>query len=375
MENLRVRGDDDMEPSHVVILVIVALVLLPYIISRLGNKAEDAISNAIARKKNADKPQRTEKLADLYRNSDTMHNVPNDSSYGTTNPTAHSTQNDVPIMQFPTQEVKAESQAVSPPQQGLHEVLHRLNNAKGHSEYASAVGELEKLAEKDEVAAQKLQELSAVIMENGVFVCRVCSERQQANRTKCARCGIIFRIVEACEVEKEQEATNEDRSPCLSCGRDLLPGDTFCRGCGTNIPIAVEQVLEPMAGEDKNVCAKCGRELLRDDAFCRGCGEEVKVAAEREPDKVLNEDKELCSDCGRELLPGDVFCRGCGTTAHEDTSCAPRNQSHPVQQNDFSVAPVTKRPRKYCAKCGLEFHYRDTACVICSGRLSERAGG
>jgi len=50
---------------------------------------------------------------------------------------------------------------------------------------------------------------------------------------------------------------------CPTCGRAPLPGDLYCRGCGTN--------LAP-------VCLECGQTVALTDRFCVSCGFELVLA-------------------------------------------------------------------------------------------------
>lgn len=58
-------------------------------------------------------------------------------------------------------------------------------------------------------------------------------------------------------------------------------------------------------------CSGCGRELLPDEMFCAGCGTRRPEPSRAEPD-IANQ-KVFCSGCGRELPPDEDFCCVCGT--------------------------------------------------------------
>lgn len=58
-------------------------------------------------------------------------------------------------------------------------------------------------------------------------------------------------------------------------------------------------------------CSGCGRELLPDEMFCAGCGTRRPEPSRAEPDHA--EQKVFCSGCGRELPPDEDFCCACGT--------------------------------------------------------------
>ena len=60
----------------------------------------------------------------------------------------------------------------------------------------------------------------------------------------------------------------------------------------------------------KITCSVCGRELLPDEMFCAGCGTRRPEPSRAEPD-VANQ-KVFCSGCGRELPPDENFCCVCG---------------------------------------------------------------
>lgn len=58
-------------------------------------------------------------------------------------------------------------------------------------------------------------------------------------------------------------------------------------------------------------CSGCGRELLPDEMFCAGCGTRRPEPSRAEPDTANQ--KIFCSGCGRELPPDEDFCCVCGT--------------------------------------------------------------
>lgn len=58
-------------------------------------------------------------------------------------------------------------------------------------------------------------------------------------------------------------------------------------------------------------CSGCGRELLPDEMFCAGCGTRRPEPSRAEPDTANQ--KVFCSGCGRELPPDEDFCCVCGT--------------------------------------------------------------
>lgn len=57
---------------------------------------------------------------------------------------------------------------------------------------------------------------------------------------------------------------------CVNCGRELLPDEVFCAGCGTRRPEPSQ--AEPGDAEQKVFCSGCGRELPPDEDFCCVCG-------------------------------------------------------------------------------------------------------
>ena len=61
----------------------------------------------------------------------------------------------------------------------------------------------------------------------------------------------------------------------------------------------------------KVICSGCGRELLPDEMFCAGCGSRRPEPPQTEPDTA--DQKVFCSGCGRELPPDEDFCCVCGT--------------------------------------------------------------
>lgn len=61
----------------------------------------------------------------------------------------------------------------------------------------------------------------------------------------------------------------------------------------------------------KVFCPNCGRELLPDEMFCAGCGTRRPEPSRAEPDTANQ--KVFCSGCGRELPPDEDFCGICGT--------------------------------------------------------------
>lgn len=61
----------------------------------------------------------------------------------------------------------------------------------------------------------------------------------------------------------------------------------------------------------KVICSGCGRELLPDEVFCAGCGTRRPEPSRAEPDAANQ--KVFCSGCGRELSPDEDFCCACGT--------------------------------------------------------------
>lgn len=57
---------------------------------------------------------------------------------------------------------------------------------------------------------------------------------------------------------------------CSGCGRELLPDEMFCAGCGTRRPEPSR--AEPDTANQKVFCSGCGRELSLDEDFCCVCG-------------------------------------------------------------------------------------------------------
>ena len=81
---------------------------------------------------------------------------------------------------------------------------------------------------------------------------------------------------------------------CTSCGRELVEGMKFCKGCGKPVAEMRESQLS---------CPDCGRPLPPGTKFCRSCGKQMAAGASG---------SHACTSCGKELLDGMKFCRGCG---------------------------------------------------------------
>ena len=76
---------------------------------------------------------------------------------------------------------------------------------------------------------------------------------------------------------------------CSGCGRELLPDEVFCAGCGTRRPEPSR--AEPDAANQKVFCSGCGRELSPDEDFCCACGTKrpvIKESGYTEQDDYIN---------------------------------------------------------------------------------------
>lgn len=73
----------------------------------------------------------------------------------------------------------------------------------------------------------------------------------------------------------------------------------------------VYQGVGAFGAAQKVICINCGRELLPDEMFCAGCGTRRPEPSRAEPDTANQ--KVFCSGCGRELPPDEDFCCVCGT--------------------------------------------------------------
>jgi ribosomal protein L40E len=66
-------------------------------------------------------------------------------------------------------------------------------------------------------------------------------------------------------------------------------------------------------GESMIICKKCGTENKNGDSFCKGCGSNL---LEQKSDEALSLPKDdavvVCKKCGSKPQRGDLFCRGCG---------------------------------------------------------------
>lgn len=73
----------------------------------------------------------------------------------------------------------------------------------------------------------------------------------------------------------------------------------------------IYQGVGAFGAAQKVICSGCGRELLPDEMFCAGCGTRRPEPSRAEPDTANQ--KVFCSGCGRELPPDEDFCCVCGT--------------------------------------------------------------
>ena len=73
----------------------------------------------------------------------------------------------------------------------------------------------------------------------------------------------------------------------------------------------IYQGVGAFGAAQKVICINCGRELLPDETFCAGCGTRRPEPSRAEPDTANQ--KVFCSGCGRELPPDEDFCCVCGT--------------------------------------------------------------
>lgn len=73
----------------------------------------------------------------------------------------------------------------------------------------------------------------------------------------------------------------------------------------------IYQGVGAFGAAQKVICINCGRELLPDEMFCAGCGTRRPEPSRAEPDTANQ--KVFCSGCGRELPPDEDFCCVCGT--------------------------------------------------------------
>jgi uncharacterized protein YecT (DUF1311 family) len=66
-------------------------------------------------------------------------------------------------------------------------------------------------------------------------------------------------------------------------------------------------------GESMIVCKKCGTENKNGDSFCKGCGSNLLEQKQDEALPLPQDDSiAVCQKCGTKPQSGDLFCRGCG---------------------------------------------------------------
>jgi uncharacterized membrane protein YvbJ len=71
------------------------------------------------------------------------------------------------------------------------------------------------------------------------------------------------------EAEFREQSINETPR-CLSCGREVPEGATFCPYCGATVPTR-PQARTP----EESFCAECGARLREGARFCAKCGQRV----------------------------------------------------------------------------------------------------
>lgn len=75
-------------------------------------------------------------------------------------------------------------------------------------------------------------------------------------------------------------------SYCEECGQGLFKDSKFCPGCGRDLSVPIEEVIEEKTVEEEAVeeealkCESCGEELREEHMFCPNCGEAVNKTEE-----------------------------------------------------------------------------------------------
>lgn len=158
----------------------------------------------------------------------------------------------------------------------------------------------------------------------------------------------------------------EGGNPCPQCGKIILTGKKFCKGCGYKIPqdaaapstvassnttadaannessgIATKLMAAATAGRANKavtakgnvngiVCEVCGLVSDYTKEYCADCGTKLKNV-------------KICANCGANIIEGKAFCADCGTSV--------------------SV-------RNLCKKCGAEIWGRKTYCACCGEKVN-----
>lgn len=77
---------------------------------------------------------------------------------------------------------------------------------------------------------------------------------------------------------------------CPGCGRTVVPGGKFCRGCGR--PLVQDAVQAPQTASARPVCGYCATPLVQDAHFCHQCGTTTAgKAPAKEPQADAKEDR------------------------------------------------------------------------------------
>jgi uncharacterized protein YecT (DUF1311 family) len=72
-------------------------------------------------------------------------------------------------------------------------------------------------------------------------------------------------------------------------------------------------------GESMIICKKCGTENKNGDSFCKGCGSNLLEQKHDEALPLPQDDSiAVCQECGTKPQSGDSFCRGCGGSLVEN---------------------------------------------------------
>lgn len=135
---------------------------------------------------------------------------------------------------------------------------------------------------------------------------------------------------------QQEEVEQEQKNVCPNCGKEIVPGQLFCTGCGASL----KNTEQPVVEEKTKLCPYCHSPIKEGQKFCVSCGQKLDTA----PANVKKTVK-VCPNCGLEIDGLKDKCDICGT---------PLNQS----VNQGNVCPKCGRPVKpgqlFCTGCGTK---------------------
>lgn len=162
---------------------------------------------------------------------------------------------------------------------------------------------------------------------------------------------------------------------CSKCGREALPQQKFCSGCGSRLP----EAPPPTETGQPASCGACGSVLTRGAKFCSGCGQPVGASRLSAPGPGLTHG---CRACGSALVPGARFCSVCGVPVAAPASASAVVPVSQIREDAVSatVEPWWSPPAFNAVPppppaSGQAFHFRSSPATVLSGAAKEFSSG